>query len=160
MTEILPYSPELKPYFYEINHEWISNMFKLEPLDLKVIKNPEEMILKDGGYIWFAKHPTLGVVGTCALRKTGDGEYELTKMGVLEKARGFKVGESLLQYVIDFAKSEATVELCYLLTNSSCKAAIHLYEKNGFKHDQEIKNRFGQSYERCNIAMKLDQSHS
>ena len=40
----------------------------------------------------------LGVVGACALRKTDVGEFELTKMGVLEAARGCKAGEFLLGY--------------------------------------------------------------
>lgn len=155
MIEIVPYSPELKQAFYEINFEWISNMFKVEPLDLEVIQNPEDMILKKGGFIWFANHPEKGVVGTCALRKTGEGEFELTKMGVLESARGLKAGETLLKYVIEFAKKSEEIKTCYLLTNSDCQAAIHLYEKNGFKHDEEIKSRFGKFYQRCNVAMKL-----
>ena len=154
MVEIFPYSPEFKDDFYTINAEWISRMFVLEELDEKVLKNPEEMILNDGGHIFFASHPDHGVVGTCALRKTGNGEFELTKMGVLEKARGLKVGEKLLQYVIQFVKDN-NIPYCYLLTNKDCKAAIHLYEKNGFVHDQSVKEKFGMMYDRCNVAMKL-----
>ena len=155
MLEIVPYNPDLKNDFYEINAEWIRNMFVLEELDEKVLKNPEEMIINQGGYIFFAKDSELGVIGTCALRKTGDGEYELTKMGVLEKARGLKAGEKLLQYVIQFVK-ENGLPYCYLLTNKNCEAAIHLYEKNGFVHSEEVKEKFGGLYERCNVAMKLE----
>ena len=42
----------------------------------------------------------------------------------------------------------------YLLTNSKCAAAIHLYEKNGFEHDAEIMATYGARYERCNVAMR------
>ena len=154
MIKIIPFSEELSQDFYDINAEWISNMFVLEELDEKVLKNPKEMILEPGGYIWFARHPEHGVVGTCALRKTAEGEYELTKMGVLEKARGLKAGEKLLQFVINFSK-EQNLPLCYLLTNANCKAAIHLYEKNGFVHDPTIMKRFAGFYDRCNVAMRL-----
>ncbi|MEM7645973.1 MAG: GNAT family N-acetyltransferase [Pseudomonadota bacterium] len=155
MVEIIPFSKELRSHFYSINEEWISAMFTMEPIDEDVLKNPEQKILEPGGHIWFAHHSEYGVVGTCALRKTGDREYELTKMGVLKKARGLKAGEKLLQFVIDFVESNELGD-CYLLTNSDCKAAIHLYEKNGFVHDDEIKSRYGCEYERCDVAMRLE----
>ncbi len=154
MLEVLPYSPDLNQAFYDINAEWISNMFTLEELDEKVLRNPKEMILDKGGFIFFIKHPELGVVGTCALRKTGDGEFELTKMGVLEKARGLKAGETLLQHVINFVR-EQKIPYCYLMTNKNCQAAIHLYEKNGFIHDANVLEKFGWQYDRCNVAMRL-----
>ena len=156
-VEIVDYRDELQPYFYSINAEWISNMFTMEDIDKEVLLNPHKYILSNGGYIWFAKHPELGFVGACALRKTGEGEFELTKMGVLEKARGLKVGEKLLRHVIDFVK-ESKIPVCYLLTNARCEAAIHLYLKNGFEHDLEIKQRFGGQYDRCNVAMRLKQN--
>lgn len=155
MIEILPFHPDLKTAFYDINAQWISSMFVLEPIDEEVLKNPEDKIINPGGHIFFAKHPELGVVGTCALMKTGEDEFELTKMGVFEKARGLKVGEKLLQYVIQFAK-DSKIKNCYLLTNKDCKAAIHLYEKNGFIHDSTIMDRFGSAYERCDVAMRLN----
>ena len=154
MLEIIPFSPELSTDFYDINAEWIDNMFVLEELDKKVLEDPQTHILDPGGYIWFAKHQELGVIGTCALRKMGDNTFELTKMGVLEKARGLKAGEKLLQFVINFVK-ENNIDYCYLLTNKNCKAAIHLYLKNGFEHDTEVMGRFGGDYSRCNVAMRL-----
>ncbi len=154
MLEVVPYSPDLKNAFYDINAQWISNMFQLEELDLKVLKNPEDMILQTGGFIFFIKHPDFGIVGTCALRKTGEGQFELTKMGVLEEARGLKAGETLLQYVIQFVRDQ-NIPYCYLLTNANCKAAIHLYEKNGFVHDQEVLDNYGGLYTRCDVAMRL-----
>ena len=154
MIQIIPYEEQYKDDFYKINEEWISSMFVMEEIDENVLRNPDTMILNDGGYIWFARHEELGNIGTCALRKTGEGEFELTKMGVLENARGLKAGEQLLQFVINFVK-ENDFKLCYLLTNANCKAAIHLYLKNGFVHDDEIKKRFSGEYNRCDVAMRL-----
>lgn len=154
MFQIKPYSPEYKSDFYQINKEWISSMFQMEEIDELVLSQPEKMILNSGGYIWFAVHEQLGAVGTVALRKTGDSEFELTKMGVLEKARGLKIGEALLKFVIEFVKNNQ-IKNCYLLTSSKCEAAIHLYLKNGFEHDLDIKNRFASEYMRCDVAMRL-----
>jgi ribosomal protein S18 acetylase RimI-like enzyme len=46
------------------------------------------------------------------------------------------------------------IETLYLLTNARCEAAIHLYEKLGFRHDADIMARYGARYERCNVAMR------
>ena len=153
MLEILPFSKDLAPYFDSINREWIESMFVLEPIDENVISSPQSSIIDRGGHIWFAKHEILGVVGTCALMKKGDGIFELTKMGVVSSARGLKVGEALLQHVIEQAPSIAHNSL-FLLTNKKCEAAIHLYEKNGFIHCNSIMQKFGGAYERCDVAMR------
>lgn len=153
MLTFAPFSSELAPYFDSINREWINDMFKLEAIDERVISNPQREIIEKGGHIWFALHPELGVVGTCALMKKDEGTFELTKMGVVSTARGLKVGEALLQHVVKEAEDIAT-KLLFLLTNSSCEAAIHLYEKNGFAHCEEIMKTYGKAYKRCNVAMR------
>ncbi len=151
--KIIRYRPDLAPYFKSINEEWISEMFRLEPIDRRVIENPQGEIIDGGGTILFVESPELGIIGTGALLKSGEGEYELTKMGVLKKARGLKAGELLLQALIDEAFA-LEADLLYLLTNKKCEAAIHLYEKNGFQHDDEIMKRFGEEYDRCDVAMR------
>ena len=151
-VRIVPYRPELEAAFYEINREWLEAMFEVEPVDLECLKNPEEHILKAGGQIWFAEVADLGVVGTCALKKTGPGELELTKMGVRESARGMKVGEKLLRRVI-YEAFRSGGQTLYLLTAAKCEAAVHLYTKAGFVHSTEVMQRFGRRYERCDVAM-------
>ena len=99
-------------------------------------------------------HKGLGIVGCCALQKTGATSYELTKMGVRPSAQGRKAGEFLLAAVIQRAKDLGADPL-YLLTNAICAPAIHLYEKLGFQHDAEIMARYGARYERCNVAMRF-----
>ena len=89
MTLILrEYSDDLAQHFHDINAEWIEAMFVLETLDREVLQNPREKIIAPGGVILFVEAPGRGVVGTCALKPTGGGGYELTKMGVRESARG------------------------------------------------------------------------
>ena len=103
-------------------------------------------------FIWFAEIAKLGIVGACALKKTGETEFELTKMGVRASARGRKVGEALLRRVI-FEANRIGARQLYLLTSAKCEAAIHLYEKNGFVHSKAIMRRYGGRYDRCDVAM-------
>ncbi len=151
--QILDYTEQLAPEFARINTEWIKAMYVLEPHDREVLANPGKHIIAPGGAILFASLPGLGVVGTVALMPSGEGAFELTKMGVLEAARGRKVGEALL--IAATARAQAMqVQLLYLLTNRKSAAAIHLYEKLGWLHDADIMTRYGATYERCNVAMR------
>lgn len=152
-VDIIPFEPALADAFYAINEEWIASMFTLEQVDIDMLRHPEEKIIDGGGAIWFASHSEHGVVGTCALINQGNGAFELTKMGVLQRARGLKTGEVLLRFVIAQARQMPVDEL-FLLTNKRCEAAIHLYEKHGFEHDADIMRRFGTSYARCDVAMR------
>jgi DNA-binding MarR family transcriptional regulator/N-acetylglutamate synthase-like GNAT family acetyltransferase len=149
---ILEYSDSLAPVFRDINAQWIESMYQMERADLEVLEDPRTRIIDKGGDILFVAAEGLGVVGTCALRRTGDGQYELTKMGVLEAARGRKAGEFLLRAMIARAERLGAKRL-YLLSNRKSAAAIHLYEKLGFAHDAGIMQEFGARYERCNVAM-------
>jgi DNA-binding MarR family transcriptional regulator/N-acetylglutamate synthase-like GNAT family acetyltransferase len=146
------YSDALAGAFHDINAEWIGAMYRLEPTDIDVLENPRERIIERGGDILFVEAEGLGVVGACALQKTGEAQYELTKMGVLARARGRKAGEFLLKAVIARAERLGAKRL-YLLSNQKSAAAIHLYEKLGFRHDEGIMREFGARYERCDVAM-------
>ena len=73
-------------------------------------------------------------------------------MGVLKSVWSCKVGEILLQHVLNEAQAIGIQKL-FLLTNSKCEAAIHLYEKNGFVHDKTIMQDYSQNCARCNVAM-------
>lgn len=146
------FSDDLAEAFYRINAEWIQEMFALEDNDIALLSKPRELILDQGGVVLFAETADLGVVGTCALMVSKDGWVELTKMGVLKSARGLKAGEFLLAKTLERASSLGMGRI-YLLTNRKCAAAIHLYEKLGFVHDEEVMRKFGARYQRCDVAM-------
>jgi len=147
------FSDELAGAFREINTQWIEKMYRLEPTDEDVLDHPRERIIDTGGMILFVEAKGAGIIGTCALRKTGERQFELTKMGVLEAARGLKAGEFLLRKTVERAHSMGA-ELLYLLSNRKSAAAIHLYEKVGFVHDARIMRKFAAQYARCDVAMR------
>ena len=149
---IREFSDELAPHFHRINAQWITDMYTLEPTDVDVLENPRERIIDRGGDILFVEDPELGIVGTCGLQKTGERQFELTKMGVVPEARGRKAGEFLLHAMIERALALGCDRL-YLLSNSKGAAGVHLYEKAGFVHDAGIMEEFGRRYARTNVAM-------
>lgn len=146
------YNPSLAGEFHDINREWIEDMFAMEEADRDILEHPQERIIDAGGDILFVEAAGFGIVGTCALLKTGPGAFELTKMGVRESARGLKAGEFLLAGMIERAR-QLGAEKLYLLTNRTCAPAIHLYEKLGFEHDRGILEQYAARYERCDVAM-------
>lgn len=151
--KIHPFRDDLAQAFHDINAQWIGAMYTLEQTDRDVLENPRARIIDRGGDILFVEAEGLGVVGACALQKTGEDQFELTKMGVLEAARGRKAGEFLLHAIIARAR-DMGAERLYLLSNAKSAAAIHLYEKLGFVHDAETMAEFGARYARCNVAMR------
>jgi DNA-binding MarR family transcriptional regulator/GNAT superfamily N-acetyltransferase len=150
---VLDYSDTLAPAFRDINTEWITSMYSLEEADRRVLDDPRGEIIDRGGAILFVEAIGVGVIGACALQKTGPRQFELTKMGVLERARGLKAGEVLLRAVIARA-AELGADPLYLLSNRKSAAAIHLYGKLGFVHDAEIMATYGARYARCDVAMR------
>jgi DNA-binding MarR family transcriptional regulator/GNAT superfamily N-acetyltransferase len=150
---IREYTDDLAVHFRDINAEWINAMFRMEPTDQDVLDHPRERIIDAGGTILFVEARGLGIVGAGALMPAKDGGLELTKMGVRESARGLKAGEHLLAALIARAQT-MDGDPFFLLTNTRCAAAIHLYEKNGFRHDAGIMARYGARYERCDVAMR------
>jgi DNA-binding MarR family transcriptional regulator/GNAT superfamily N-acetyltransferase len=161
-VRVVPWSEEragdMARAFHDINAAWISAMFGLEDIDRRVLGDPRTHILNRGGSIWFAESDDHGLIGTCALMPVEPhagtpGAVELTKMGVREDVRGRKAGEFLLSAVLQEARKRPD-ETLFLLTNSACAPAIHLYEKHGFRHDADIMRAYGCEYARCDVAMR------
>jgi DNA-binding MarR family transcriptional regulator/N-acetylglutamate synthase-like GNAT family acetyltransferase len=150
---IRPFRDELAPEFARINRQWIEAMYALEPVDEAQLADPRGTIVEPGGDVLFVEDPELGVVGTCGLLRTGEGEFELIKMAVLPEARGRGAGEFLLRATIERAQALGAGRL-FLLSNSRSAGAIRMYERNGFVHDPEILARCGGEYVRCDVAMR------
>lgn len=154
VLSVREYDDALAGDFKDINLEWINSMFQLEDADRETLDHPREKIIDVGGTILFVEARGLGIVGAGALMPAKPAHaVELTKLGVLEKARGLKAGEFLLRALIERAQTMHAAPL-FLLTNKRCAAAVHLYEKLGFKHDKAIMARYGAEYARCDVAMQ------
>ncbi|WP_366139837.1 bifunctional helix-turn-helix transcriptional regulator/GNAT family N-acetyltransferase [uncultured Polaribacter sp.] len=150
LIEIISYKNEYAPHFYEFNIEWLQKYFYVEPYDEEVLSNPEKYIINKGGFVFFAKLNN-NIVGTVALMPTKDGLFELTKMAVSPKYRGFKIGQKLMQHCISFAKNKG-LESLILYSSRKLENAIYIYRKYGFVEIPVEKNS---PYERSDIKMVL-----
>tara|TARA_R110002095_G_scaffold12826_4_gene17074 strand:- start:863 stop:1324 length:462 start_codon:yes stop_codon:yes gene_type:complete len=151
MVDIISFNKQYSKDFYELNVEWLKTFFYVEPYDEEVLSKPEKYIINKGGYIFFAKLED-DVVGTVALMPIGnEGLFELTKMAISPKHRGHKIGQKLMQYCIDYAKSIGLPKLL-LYSNTNLENAIYIYRKYGFI---EVPVEPDCPYKRCNIKMEL-----
>ena len=147
---IITFNKKYAKDFYNLNIEWLKTFFYVEPYDDEVLSNPDKYIINKGGHIFFAKLND-NVVGTVALMPTKDeGVFELTKMAVSPKHRGFKIGQQLMQKCIDFAKENA-FEGLILYSNTKLENAIYIYRKYGFI---EIPVETNSPYIRSDIKME------
>ena len=149
-VQIIPYEPQYKTAFRQLNEQWISEYFKMEESDYKYLDHPQENILDKGGYIFMAIYKG-EPVGTCAIVKMDGTKYELAKMGVAPAAKGKGIG-----YLLGLACAQKAKELgatkLYLESNTLLKPAISLYHKLGFKKITGEPS----PYERSNIQMEMD----
>lgn len=128
---IVPFRSELRDHFHRLNADWLRRYFYLEEVDQRVLSNPEGEILAGGGAIFFAEAGE-EIVGTCALLRTGAGEYELTKMAVDPSAQGLGIGRLLIEAALAEFRARGGQRL-FLETNTKLAAAIRLYESVGFE---------------------------
>ena len=88
------------------------------------------------GAAYFVVETAAGrVIGGGGVAKLDGGEpgvCELRKMYFLRAARGTGMGEKLLRHCLSVAK-ELGYTTCYLETLTGMDAAMHLYEKVGFR---------------------------
>lgn len=151
--EVRQFSPGDEEAFWTLNEAWISKLFKLEDKDIQTLRNPHRYILSQGGRIYMACRGSERV-GCCALLNMEHGSFEVAKMAVAECERGKGVGRTLLEYVVEDARSFGIRRL-YLETNHALKNAIHLYEAVGFVHLRP-EDVHPSPYARADVFMEME----
>lgn len=135
--------------FYDLNIWWLKEYFVVEPIDEKVLSNPEELILDKGGEIYFAVIDGKAV-GAVAMKVEADGVFELTKLAVDPTVQQGGMGRALCEKVIERFKARGGRKL-YLETNTVLEPAIKLYWKLGFI---ALEPEEPSPYERANYYME------
>ena len=150
--KIVEFDPEYADQFKRLNLVWLERYFWVEPIDVAVLSNPEETIIKTGGMVFFVLLDG-AVVGTCALIRHNDGLFELSKMAVADSHQGQGIGTQLLSHVIEWARSKS-IKTLFVETNTVLERAVRLYQRVGFReiaHDSSNAH-----YHRTNLKMELD----
>ena len=150
IISIHPFKEEYTSNFKSLNLEWIEEFFIAEQEDIKILSNPAEYILANGGVIFFAKQDTQ-IIGTSAMIRSDLRTFELAKMAVTKSSQGNGVGKMLMDACLRFAR-EQQAEQVFLVTNDILEPALELYKSSGFIIDLNYND---QRYERGNTKLTL-----
>lgn len=145
---ITTYDPVHADAFKRLNLAWLMRYFTVEPIDERVLSDPQGEILAPGGEILFALLDG-AVVGTVALKREAQARFELTKMAVDERYQGRGYGKFLLEVACGLARQRGA-ECVVLSSARRLTAAISMYFKYGFV---EVPITDSQ-YVRCDIKME------
>ena len=147
---IVPFSPEHREAFFELNRAWLEASFLIEPYDLKVLKHPEEMVLDQGGAIYFGLLDG-EAVATFALTPQEPGVVELNKMAVRKDCQGMGIGQHLMYFMMSECKAQG-VRVVELYSHTKLESALHIYRKFGFT---DVALSEDCVYDRANVRMRL-----
>ena len=150
MFDKVEFDEKYAPDFARLNYAWIKEFYEVEEHDREQLDHPFEYIIKPGGQIFFALING-ETAGTVALIEEGKESFELAKMAVTQKYRGFNMGGKLMQACVDYSKKVGKKRII-LESNTRQIPAIRLYKKYGFRKIPLDPNT---PYERANIRMEL-----
>lgn len=148
--KIVPYCARYKEDFIEMNRNWISQMFRIEPEDLRELDNIEPS-LAAGGNIFFAVDDSGAVMACCMIAPRADGDWEIMKFAAKGMYTGTGAGNACLNACIDYAKAKHVPRII-IVSNRRCVQALHLYRKNGFSEMPLDKKKF--PFARADIAFE------
>ena len=147
--KIISYRSEHHAIFKQLNLEWLDKYNLTETHDLMVLDDPQSTILDRGGFIWLAIADGK-VIGSAALMKEHEGEYELAKMAVTAEYRGKGISKLLIETCLAKAKEIGVIKLS-LFSNHQLQTALKLYEKYGFYYVEVEDSPF----ETADVKMEL-----
>jgi ribosomal protein S18 acetylase RimI-like enzyme len=150
---VVPYRDEYRAAFDALNREWIEQYFTLEPADREILADPDGQIIELGGQVFFVVERG-EILGTCAMLRHSDDEYEIAKMAVAAKARGRGFGDLLMDACIEFAR-EHDARRVIIVSNTVLEPAIRLYRKHGFV---QVPLAGDARYRRANIRLEMELS--
>lgn len=128
--KIIAYDPRYKSDFIRLNKAWLEEYFFVEPHDIAVFENIEDIILKPGGEIFFCLADN-EIAGTVAMQKINDSVFEMAKLAVDKPFQGKKLSHYLMEACIAFAKAQKAQKIM-LMSSTKLDTALHLYRKYNF----------------------------
>ena len=148
--EIIEYDEKFHAEFKRMNLDYLDKYNLTESHDMIILDNPEEIVLRRGGFLWFAKAGE-EIVGTVGIMNEGHDIFELIKMCVAENWRGKGISKLLMETCLQKVK-ELGGEKLFLFSNHQLQTALKLYEKYGFKNVEVTDSPF----ETADVKMELE----
>ncbi|MCJ7691612.1 MAG: GNAT family N-acetyltransferase [Clostridiaceae bacterium] len=147
---IVEYEEKYQDDLKRLSYEWLEKYLLLEPEDEKILNNPKEVVLDNGGYISFVKYGE-EVVGTVSLIKVDKNTFELAKLAVTETHQGLGIGKMLIEKCLYIAKQKNANRII-LYSNHILTSAIVLYKEFEFKETPIVNNKYIES----DLKMELE----
>lgn len=147
--QVIEYRDQYQQDFKGLNLEWLDKYNLTESHDLEVLNDPQGTILGKGGFIWLAVDDG-NLVGSAALIKEHEGEFELAKMAVTAAYRGRGISKLLIETCLQKAREIGAKKLS-LFSNHQLLTALKLYEKYGFYYVEVEDSPF----ETADVKMEL-----
>ena len=141
--------------FREISEAWISRLFSVTADDRRLLDDPLGQIVEPGGDVLLARAAPGDVIGCVALLPSGEGLFELAKMGVSPEAQGAGVGRRLVAAAIERAP-QLGGRVVFLGSHSSLLPALHLYDAAGFTRITREQLPVDDYHARADTFMRLE----
>lgn len=143
------FEPNLKEAFISMNKKWIEEMFWIEEEDIKIFNQTDELV-KSGCEILFTMSDKDEPISSVMLVPFEDGSWEFAKFGISDSYKGKGIGNYMVKETLDYLKTKT--KRVFIVSNTKCEAAIHLYKKYGFT---EYDNPIGkEQFARCDIMLE------
>ena len=146
--QIVRYQNKYKNDFIKLNTAWIEKFFVMEPADVEMLNNAEEL-LKKGAMIFFALENEK-VISTCMVIPLEKNIWEIAKLATDENSQGKGAGRAVFDACVDYAVKNGA-EKIIIISNHILKPALNLYEKSGFTRV----NLDRQEYSRADVQYEL-----
>lgn len=127
--KIIPYKPQYRKDFIQLNTEWLERFYWVEDFDQDAMNRVDELIAA-GAMVYFAIDHN-EVLATCMTMPLGNDTWEMCKLAARNQYTGTGAGNAVFCACMDYAVSHGANRLV-LISCTGLKAAIHLYKKNGF----------------------------
>lgn len=129
--KIIPFEERYRQDFIKFNTDWIiSNFGFLEQHDKDTFDRIDEEI-KNGGMILLAVENDV-LLAACMAVPSDGRTWELCKLCSNKNVPHKGAGSAVFKAAMDWALNHGAERL-FILSNSSLKPAIHIYNKYGFK---------------------------
>jgi putative acetyltransferase len=148
--EIIDYNEKYHADFKRMNLDYLDKYNLTESHDMIILDNPEEIVLRRGGFLWLAKAGE-EIVGTVGIMNEGHGIFELIKLCVAESWRGKGISKLLMETCLQKVKKLGGKKL-FLFSNHQLQTALKLYTKYGFKNVEVTDSPF----ETADVKMELE----
>ena len=143
MIEIIPYNDAYKALLRKLTLEWLEKYVSVEPEDTLFLNDPGRYVAGKDGAIFLARYDD-DIVGTVALYKLSDRNFELAKLAVTENFKGMRIGCALIAHCIGTCRRWGA-DTITLYTTKRLEAAYGLYLKYGFREVPDEKQKYIES---------------